>query len=68
MIIVSFTDIRSKEKKLLVKLLFMTAVNMSMALLLSSIAPVATFAAHIAFGNDLSVSDVSIYKHQMAIL
>ena len=58
-IIVPFIDIRSKEKKLLVRLLFMTAINMSMALLLSSIAPVATFAAHIAFGKDLSVSDVS---------
>ena len=32
---------------------------MSMALLLTSIAPVITFAAHIAFGNDLTVAEVS---------
>ena len=53
-------DIRFKEKKLLVSLLFMQAVNMSMAMLLTSIAAVATFAAHIAFGNNLTVSEVSL--------
>ncbi|XP_065058100.1 ATP-binding cassette sub-family C member 5-like [Rhopilema esculentum] len=50
-------ELRSKEKRLLAGLLLMQAVNMSMATLLSSIAPIATFAAHIAFGNNLTVSE-----------
>ena len=55
----AFPELRSKEKRLLAGLLLMQAVNMSMATLLSSIAPIATFAAHIAFGNNLTVSEVS---------
>ena len=52
------------------KLLFLQANNLSTSLLLPSIAPVATFAAHIAMGKNLTVSDVSerlVYYAQIHI-
>ena len=55
-----FADLRSKEKRLVAAILYIQAINMSMATLLTAIAPVATFAAHIAFGNNLNVPEVLV--------
>eukprot|EP00794_Sanderia_malayensis_P007271 gene7271-8082_t len=49
--------LRAQEKKYMAQILYVQAINMSMATLLTVIAPVATFSVHVALGNNLTVAE-----------
>lgn len=56
-----FLGIRHQERKHLMKSAFLQGLNISMALIVPTIATVATFSVHVATGKNLTTSQVINY-------